>query len=68
MQNQKQKLIPLSQWNKYYDFPTVGSLRQYIFHNTDNFKNEVIKRIGKGRLYIDVDAFFAWVDKTSKAV
>ena len=36
--------------------------------NTDNFKNEVIKRIGKGRLYIDVDAFFAWVDKTSKAV
>lgn len=63
----EQKLIPLSKWNDYYDFPSVGSLRQYVFHNTNSFVDKVVKRIGKGRLYIDVDAFFKWVNSSEIA-
>lgn len=68
MTEQKQKtapeLIPVSEFNNFYAYPTVGSLRQLIFYNTDNFVDKVIRRIGK-RLYIKAPAFFEWVEETN---
>lgn len=59
------KLIPLSRWNDYYDFPTSGALRQYDFHNTNGFRDKVIRKIGK-RLYINVQAFWDWADSNKR--
>lgn len=58
----KEKLIPLSKWNNYYDYPTVLAIRQLVFYNKSNFVETVIRRIGN-RMYINVDAFFEWVEK-----
>jgi len=59
------KLIPLSKWNDYYDFPSVGALRQYDFHNTNGFRDKVTRKIGK-RLYINVQAFWDWADSNKR--
>lgn len=63
---EQSKIIPLSKWNDFYDFPKVSTLRQLVFKNTDNFEKEVIRRIAT-RVYIDVEAFFNWVDKQKAA-
>lgn len=60
-------LIPVSEFNNFYAFPTQGALRQLIFYNTDNFVDKVVRRIGK-RLYIKVSDFFEWVEETNKKV
>ena len=54
-------LIPLSKYNKYYDFPTINSIRQLRFYNINNFNAKVVRKIGK-RLYIDTYAFKKWVE------
>lgn len=59
------ELIPVSEFNNFYIFPSVGALRQLIFYNTDNFANKVIRRIGK-RLYINYSAFLEWVEETNR--
>ena len=59
------ELIPVSEYNNFYIFPSVGALRQLIFYNTDNFVDKVIRRIGK-RLYVKAPAFFEWVEETNK--
>lgn len=58
------ELIPVSEFNNFYTYPSVGALRQLIFYNTDNFVDKVIRRIGK-RLYIKAPAFFEWVEETN---
>lgn len=58
-------LIPVSKWNEKFSYPTVGSIRQLIFYNTDNFNEKVIRKIGK-RLYIKVSEFWSWIEETSK--
>lgn len=55
-------VIPLSKWNLHFDYPKLGTLRQLVFKNTFNFRNEVVREIGK-RQYIDVEAFKRWVEK-----
>ena len=59
------EVIPVSEYNNFYDYPSVGALRQLIFYNTDNFVDKVIRRIGK-RLYVKVPAFFEWVEETNR--
>lgn len=54
-------LIPLSEWNKYIDFPKVGTLRRLTFKNTNDFNKKVVKRI-ETRMYIDVKAFYKWIE------
>lgn len=63
---ENQELIPLSKWNDYYDYPTVGTLRQLVFYEHSNGFSKVIRRIGC-RIYIKVSAFFEWVEETNKA-
>ena len=54
-------LVPLSRYNDFYPYPSVGALRQLLFHNTNGFADKVIRRIGK-RLYVKISAFKAWVE------
>lgn len=57
-------LIPVSEFNKHYSFPTIGAIRQLIFKNTDDFNTKVIRKISK-RLYIKVSALEQWIDETN---
>ena len=59
------ELIPVSEFNNVYQWPSTGALRQLIFYNTDNFVEKVVRKIGK-RLYIKVPAFFEWVEETNR--
>lgn len=59
------ELIPVSEFNNFYAYPSVGALRQLIFYNTDDFVDKVIRRIGK-RLYVKVPAFFEWVEQSNR--
>lgn len=58
-------LLPLSRFNDYIPFPSVDSIRQLRFYNTGNFNEKVVRLIGK-RIYINVPAFFAWVEENSR--
>ena len=57
-------LVPLSRFNEYYDYPTVGALRQLLFYNTDGFEDKVIRRVGK-RIYIKISALMSWIEETN---
>lgn len=59
------EIVPVSKFNDYIPHPSCSSIRQLIFFNTDNFNEKVLRRIGK-RLYINIPAFFAWVEENSK--
>ncbi len=61
----ERRLIPLSKWNEYHDYPSVSGLRHLVFFAKDNGFDIVLKRIGK-RIYIDEQAFFSWVDKSKE--
>lgn len=61
----KLELIPLSKWNDYFEYPTVGSLRQLVFYEHENGFGKVIRRIGK-RIYIKTADFFKWVEETNR--
>lgn len=64
-QTKAPELIPVSEFNNVYQWPSTGALRQLIFYNTDNFVEKVVRKIGK-RLYIKVPAFFEWVEETNR--
>lgn len=59
----KDRLIPVTKWNDYYDYPTTNSLRQLIFREHQNGFDKVIRRIG-GRVLIKEDEFFKWVENS----
>ena len=61
-QEEQARIIPLSKWNDYHAYPTVKSLRMKIFHNANNFANEVIERDGK-RILINEKKYFEWHKK-----
>lgn len=56
-------LVPLSRFQDYYDWPSVGALRQLNFFNTHGFADKVVRRIGK-RLYIKISALETWIEET----
>jgi len=55
-------LIPVSKFNDYYDYPTVGAIRQYYFYKEKYKFGNVVKKIG-GRLYISIPDFNKWVEE-----
>lgn len=57
-------LVPLSKFNDYYDYPTVGSLRQLQFYNTYGFADKVLRKIGK-RIYVKISALTEWVEESN---
>jgi len=56
------RLIPVAKWKNYHDYPSIGTLRQLIFRADENGFNDVIRRIG-GRVLINEQAFFEWVER-----
>lgn len=64
--SQKPELIPVSKWNDYFDYPTLGALRQLIFNQNTNGFSKVLRKMGKNRLYIKTSAFFDWVEEINK--
>jgi hypothetical protein len=58
-------LVPLSKFNDYYDYPSVGSLRQLDFYNKNGFANKVIRLLGK-RKYVKISALRDWVEEVNK--
>ena len=67
-QEEKSRLIPLAEWDKYHPYPSVGTLRQYNFHNTNNFQEECLEYGGAhgNRILIDEQKFFIWQKKNKK--
>ncbi len=59
------EILPVSRFNDFIPFPSVLSIRQLIFNNTDSFNDVVLRRIGK-RLYIHVPSFFSWIENNRK--
>lgn len=58
-------LIPLSKFNDYYKYPSVGALRQLVFYKDKyNFHN-ITKKLGN-RLYISISAFNKWVEEQNQ--
>ena len=62
---EQDRLIPLSEWNKFHPDPTKGTLYQYKFHNTRNFANECLEPGGANgkRLLINEKKYFEWHEK-----
>lgn len=56
------EIIPLSKFNDYFPYPTIGALRQYNFYGDKNGFNKVVVRIGK-RVYIKISAFKEWIEE-----
>lgn len=61
IQNNTDRYIPVTQWNKYHSWPPQGGLRHLIFNAKENGFGSVIRRVGR-RILIDEKAFFDWVD------
>lgn len=59
------RYIPVSNWEKYHEWPRIGGLRNLIFKKDKNGFDKVIKKIGK-RVLIDEAAFFEWVANQGK--
>lgn len=55
------RMIPLSKWNQYHDWPSIAGLRAYAFMRDANGFNQVIRKVGR-RLLICEKSFFEWVE------
>lgn len=58
----RRRLIPVTKWNEYYEFPTVPGLRWLIFNEKENGFSRCVRRIGR-RVAIDEAEYFRWVDE-----
>lgn len=63
-ENKPRRLIPLTKWNQFHLWPTLGGLRHLVaFAKQKKFEPVLVR--ANGRVLIDEEAFFKWVD-TSK--
>lgn len=58
-------LVPVSKFNEFIKYPSVAAIRQYIFYNTNGFKNKVIRYMGK-RQYIKLSEFQKWIEENNQ--
>jgi len=56
---EKEREIPLSEWNKYYADPSVPALRMLWARREENGFEQVISKRGK-RLLIKEKSYFRW--------
>lgn len=54
------RLIPLTEWHKYYSWPPIGGLRHLVFHSETNGFDKVIRRVGR-KVLLDETAWHEWV-------
>lgn len=55
----KSRLVPVTKWNEYHVWPTIGGLR-HLVANAKKKKLEHVVVKASGRVLIDEDAFFQW--------
>lgn len=63
-EKKESRIIPLAEWNNYHSYPTTGSLRQFQFNNTDNFRDCSFPSGGRIMLY--EDKVLHWIENRSK--
>ena len=63
--SERTKLVLVTDWNKYFDYPKLGTLRALIFNKEKNGFIKVLRKTPTGRLQIDTQAYFKWVDETN---
>lgn len=61
---EQDRFIPVTKWNDYHIYPSIGGLRALIFNAATNGFDKVIRRVG-GRVLIKESAFFEWVDESN---
>jgi hypothetical protein len=55
----KSRLIPVTKWNEYHVWPSLGGLRHlYAFRNEKKCEEVFFK--ASGRVLVDEEAFFDW--------
>lgn len=59
------KLIPISEWANYHDYPTVKSLYQK-WHNRDKNGFDYCAFKDGSRVLINEDKYFEWVQRNGK--
>ncbi len=57
--SQKHRLIPVSRWNDYHDWPKANSLRWMLFCSHKSGADYFIRRVGR-RVLICEKSFFEW--------
>ncbi len=65
--NTTNRLIPVTRWNEFHEWPPQGGLRHLVFHAKTNGFDKVIKRVGS-RILIDEAAWFDWVNSKNPQV
>lgn len=62
IQVKQSRIIPLSKWNEYHDYPTVGAMRQLYFKRKDNGFDYCTEKGGLhgGTILINEDKYFEW--------
>lgn len=58
----EQILVPVSEWENYFAWPSESALRHLIFDADTNGFRKCIRRVNK-RILIHVPSFYKWVDK-----
>jgi hypothetical protein len=56
------RIIPVTEWHKYYCWPPLGGLRHLIFNAKTNGFDSAFKRVGR-RILVDETEFWAIVDR-----
>lgn len=56
------RYIPVSEWGKYHDYPTVSAMRNYIVKSETNGFDKVFFKKGD-RVIIDEAKFFEWLKR-----
>lgn len=56
------RLIQVTRWNDFHQWPPIGGLRHLIFEREENGFEKVLKRPSRVWL-IDEKAFFKWVEE-----
>lgn len=59
-------LLRLQDYNKYFKYPSVGTLRQFHFYKKYGFEKCVITM--GGRLYIKISELIKWLDNQESEV
>lgn len=62
MSEREMDLILLTEWEKYYSYPKISTLRSLVFHAESNGFKKVIRRINR-RILIKVSAFYEWIEE-----
>lgn len=57
----RNRFIPVTDWQKYHVWPSLGGLRHLVFHADKNGFNACIRRVGRRVLISEAD-FFKWMD------